>query len=73
VFTQKEITRRVGRKALAPTLTTEPEYRVPDNAGKTYFADKIVPSFQDESFSQFRPLFERIEEMFMELERRRNT
>jgi hypothetical protein len=72
-FSQKEMIRRVGRTQLPSIPTTEPEHRVPDKAGKAYFADKIVPTFPDQSFFPFKPLFERIEEMFEELKRRRES
>jgi len=70
-FTQKEMIRRVGAQTLPPIQTTEPQYRVPDKNGKTHFSDHIVPSYPDESFQSFKPLFEKIEQMFSELKTRR--
>ena len=66
-FKQQLRTYRVGRLAEGQEETTEPQYRT-IVGGKTLFANKIVPTLDDNAFYNFRQLFELILEIFDQLQ-----
>ena len=57
-LSQKEIIARIGSRIVSRKQTKEMHERKIDN-GKTFFASKIVPSFSDTDFGNFKPLFEK--------------
>jgi len=58
---------KVGKRPERTEDTTEPELRTIKRSSKTHFAEKVVPTFPDDAFENFEPVFELIEQTFDEL------
>lgn len=65
-FEQEMRITRVGNKSESVERTTETEHRKV-KGGKVYFAEKVVPTFPKEAFSNFTVLFTAIDKLFEKL------
>ncbi|HBU08229.1 MAG TPA: hypothetical protein DEA99_03335 [Candidatus Omnitrophica bacterium] len=66
-FEQEWRTTLVGGKKETNERTVEPEHRKV-KSGKVYYAEKVVPTFPEEAFANFKILFKNIGEMFKLIE-----